>query len=387
LGRSAGMPVEGNLGRTVWVVFPSVTSTIKVMRTRPLAAIGLLLGLLLAGWVLWRSRASSGSSSQSSGSGTSGQRKAVQPEVGTRAADLSPTNVYAHNLMLRKGPNFRIYVRWLRGQMARSHKNVNPTFDDPDSFSLYIKTGVIRANVGDIASYLNSGLTDAPLKNVQLSGDGDQVKLKGTVHKVIPLPIELTGTLSIFGENGIQIHVNKLNVLKIPVKGMLGAFHVTLSDLFKVKNMPGLEVTENDIRFDTHDLLPPPHISGQLRRVHVVNPDLEEIYGDAKEDVERTEEWRNFLRLSGGTIDFGKLTMHNVDLIMIDISKDPWFDLDLANYQEQLVNGYTRMTPQAGLQIFMPDLRDIKNPKKSQDVSIEWLKNRNLPPPPEVVKK
>jgi hypothetical protein len=45
------------------------------------------------------------------------------------------------------------------------------------------------------------------------------------------------------------------------------------------------------------------------------------------------------------------------------------------------------MTPQAGLQIFMPDLRDIKNPKKSQDVSIEWLKNRNLPPPPEVVKK
>ena len=79
--------------------------------------------------------------------------------------------------------------------------------------------------------------------------------------------------------------------------------------------------------------------------------------------------------------------MHHVDLIMIDISKDPWFDIDLAHYQEQLVNGYTRMTPQAGLQIFMPDLREIPYDKKNQNISIEWLKNRNLPPPPDVVSK
>ena len=118
--------------------------------------------------------------------------------------------------------------------------------------------------------------------------------------------------------------------------------------------------------------------------MRVVNPDLEEVYGNAQEDVERFEQWRNFLRLNGGTIDFGKLTMHQVDLIMIDISKDPWFDLDLTNYQEQLVNGYTRMTPQAGLQIFMPDRRDIK---PNRNISIEWYKNRNVPPPRSLTSK
>jgi hypothetical protein len=41
-------------------------------------------------------------------------------------------------------------------------------------------------------------------------------------------------------------------------------------------------------------------------------------------------------------LDFGKLTMRHVDLTMIDASQDPWFDLDLVNYQAQLVNGYTR---------------------------------------------
>ena len=147
---------------------------------------------------------------------------------------------------------------------------------------------------------------------------------------------------------------------------------------------PGIKVTGNTILFDTQQLLPPPHIRGTLTKVKIKNPDLIEVYGNAREDVEKVEQWRNFLRLTGGTIDFGKLTMHHVDLIMIDISKDAWFDLDLANYQTQLVNGYTHMTPQAGLQIFMPDMRDVPVNKANQNISIQWIKNRNLAPPPDV---
>jgi hypothetical protein len=304
------------------------------------------------------------------------------------SSDSAPTNVYAHNLMLRKGPSFRVYVRWLRGQMARARRGVNPSFDDPDSFFLDIKTGVLRANIGDISNFLNAGgMQNSPLKNIALSGNGDQVKLNGTLHKVVPLPIEMIGTIAAASGNRIRIHVTKLSVLKIPFKGLLGSFHVTISDLFHSQGIPGVEVSGNDIFFDTQKLLPPPHIRGHLTSVRIVNPDLEEIYGDAQSDVERVEQWRNFIRLRDGTIDFGKLTMHHVDLIMIDISKDPWFDIDLAHYQEQLVNGYTRMTPQAGLQIFMPDLREIPHDKANQNISIEWLKNRNVPPPPDVVSK
>src|ERR1700693_5922403 len=69
-------------------------------------------------------------------------------------SESAPITVYAHNLMLRKGPDFRIYVRWLRGNMVRTRRDVNPTFDDPESFFLNVKTGVIRANIGDIATYL-----------------------------------------------------------------------------------------------------------------------------------------------------------------------------------------------------------------------------------------
>ncbi len=304
------------------------------------------------------------------------------------SSDTLPTNVYAHNLMLRKGPDFRVYVRWLNGRLTRTHRNVNPSFDEPDSFFIDITTGVLRANIGDLANFLNaSGLKGSPLKAVTLSGDGDQIKLRGTLHKIVPLPIEITGTLAVVPDNKIRIRVTKLDLLKLPLKGLLGGFHIKLADLFHPQGVAGIQVSGNDIFLDTQTLLPPPHIRGNLTAVRIVNPDLEEVYGNAGKEVTRVEQWRNFLRLSDGTIDFGKLTMHHVDLVMVDISNDVWFDLDLANYQAQLVNGYTRMTPQAGLQIFMPDVSKLPRTMANQNISIEWMKDRNKPPPADVTQK
>lgn len=303
-------------------------------------------------------------------------------------SESAPTSIYAHNLMLRKGSSgFRVYVRWLRGQMARTSRNNNPSFDEPDSFVLDVKTGVVHTNVGDLGNFLNEGITNSPLKNIKLSGDGDQLKLSGTLHKVVPLPIEVLATIGVAPDNRIRVHVTKINLLKIPFKKLLGGLNVTVSSLFHPGDIPGVEVSGNDIFLDTAKAVPPPHIRGQLTSVRIVNPDFEQIYGNAQEDVTRVEQWRNFLQLHGGTIDFGKLTMRQVDLIMVDLSDNDWFDLDLANYQEQLVNGYTRMTPQAGLQIFMPSLDQIPANKKSHNISMEWLKHRNLPPPSDITSR
>jgi hypothetical protein len=227
----------------------------------------------------------------------------------------------------------------------------------------------------------------SPLRNISLLADGDNIKLKGTVHKLIPLPVELLGSVAATPDHRLQLHVIKLSVLKIPLKGLLGKLNVSLSDLFDPKGIAGIEVSGNDIFFDTLKLLPPPHIRGELTKARVVTPDIEEVYGNAEADVSRMEQWRNFLRLNDGTIDFGKLTMHHVDITMVDLSDDAWFDLDLNNYQNQLVNGYTRMTPEAGLQIFMPDLDTLPKNSQSKNISMEWLKHRNLPPPPDVTSK
>jgi hypothetical protein len=355
-----------------------VTSTRAALLASITTIVVAVLCLLL--WHPW-----SRQRDQSPGSATLGAGGEAPVGQGSSAADRNPTTLYAHNLRLLKGPDFRIYVRWIRGELLRTHKNVNPSFDDPDSFVLNIQKGVIHANIGDISDYLNtSSPANAPLKNISILPNGDQLKLHGTLHKIIPIPIELMGTLSPTPEGLVRFHVLKINVLKIPMKGLLGGFHLELSDLVHATNVAGLQIADNDIIFDTQKLLPPPHIRGLLTSVKVMPPDLEVIYGNAPNDEARLAQWHNFLRLSGGSLDFGKLTMRNVDLTMIDASQDPWFDLDLVNYQAQLIHGTTRMTPQAGLEIFMPDVDEKAPAKTSQAITLEWLKDRNRSLPPDV---
>ncbi len=346
--------------------------------------IGAVAMLLCGGALGWHMRhASPQGSSEATSSGSSAP--ADPPFDPAVKVDTSPTLVYAHNLLLHKGPDFRVYIVWIRGQMLRTNPRVNPSFDEPESFVLEIDKGIIRANIGDLANFLNASMPhDSPLKNVSLAPNGEGMKLRGTVHKIIPLPVELDGSLAPMPDGRVKFHVNKIDVLKVPVKGLMGGFHMELADVVHVKDVPGLEVVDNDVIFDTRKLLPPPHIHGKITVVKVRPPDIEVVYGDTANDPNELAQWHNFFRLRNGTIDFGKLTMHHVDLTMIDASKDPWFDLDLVNYQAQLVNGYTRMTAQAGMEIYMPDV-DEKAPKKmAQSVSLEWLKNRNTSLPADV---
>jgi hypothetical protein len=344
--------------------------------------VALLLGCFL-GWFAMRRQASSKSGN------SSGNAASLTPGSQTPSGDdLSPTLAYAHNIMLRKGPDFRIYIVWISGRMVRTKQNVNPSFDDADSFILQIEKGVIHANIGDVCKYLNStAAQDTPLKDIDIQPDGELVKIRGTLKKVVPLPIEIVGSLAPTPDGLVRLHVQHISVLKVPVKGLLGTFDVKLSDLVHSTNVAGVTISGNDIIFDTEKLLPPPHIRGQLTTVRVKVPDLEVIYGNAPNDPTQLAQWHNFLRFRNGAVDFGKLTMHHADLTMIDAANEPWFDLDLVNYQNQLVNGNTRMTAQAGLEIYMPSLKDQPSKKAGQSVSLEWLKNRNSSLPADVAKK
>jgi hypothetical protein len=344
--------------------------------------VALLLGCIL-GWFAMRREAISGAGN------SSGNVASLTPGSQTPSGDdLAPTLVYAHNIMLRKGPDFRIYIAWISGRMVRTKQNVNPSFDDPDSFILQIEKGVIRANIGDICKYLNStAAQDTPLKDIDIQPDGELVKIRGTLKKVVPLPIEIVGSLAATPDGLVRLHVQHISVLKVPVKGLLGTFDVKLSDLVHSTNVAGVTVSGNDIVFDTEKLLPPPHIRGQLTTVRVKVPDIEVTYGNAPNDPTQLAQWHNFLRFRNGAVDFGKLTMHHADVTMIDAANEPWFDLDLVNYQNQLVNGNTRMTAQAGLEIYMPSLKNQPAKKAGQSVSLEWLKNRNSSLPADVAKK
>ena len=106
--------------------------------------------------LFWRSRPNVSAPVLSTSDTTLGTDR---PDGKSSTYDLNPTLVYAHNLLLRKGPNFRIYIRWIRGQLVRTHRSSIQSFDDPESFVLQIQKGVIHTNIGDISNYLEQQLS------------------------------------------------------------------------------------------------------------------------------------------------------------------------------------------------------------------------------------
>ena len=127
--------------------------------------------------------------SSATASGASTPPATTLPTTPTGAS----TKVLMHNVILIERPGFQLRVRWLRGQMRPTHSNVIPSFDEPNSFVLDIEAGVIATSLSEISALLNGELLkNTPLENVALADEGNQLRLNGTLHKGIPLPIEMT---------------------------------------------------------------------------------------------------------------------------------------------------------------------------------------------------
>ncbi len=305
-------------------------------------------------------------------------------ELSGRAPTTPVTKVLMHNVILYERPGLQLRVRWLRGEVHPTREGAVASFDEPSSFVLDIHSGIIATSLSDISGILNGGLLQgSPLEKVSLTADGQQLQLKGTLHKGVPLPIEMVSDVSAAPDGRVRLHIVKLHVLKLPLKALVQTLHLNVRDLIDPKGATSVQVSGDDIYIDPDQILPAPAIRGKLTEVHIGSKtgDLVATFGDGRPEANEVKQWRNFIRLYGGTINLGKLTMSQADIVMIDVSEQDWFNFDLTRYQEQMVNGRIQMTPEAGLRIFMPDIDKIPPTAKNLAINTEWMKNRNLPPP------
>jgi hypothetical protein len=68
---------------------------------------------------------------------------------------------------------------------------------------------------------------------------------------------------------------------------------------------------------------------------------------------------RNYIYWRGGELQFGKLTMTDTDLELVDDDPDDPFDFSIDQWNDQLVAGYSKNTPNRGLKAHMPDHNDL----------------------------
>jgi hypothetical protein len=272
------------------------------------------------------------------------------------------------NVQLHVDDGIVLDVTRLRGVMVSRHPGAPPVFDDTNSYVLHLQTAQMSMEMSSLQNLMNRHVfayDGSPLKDLVLAADGGRIKMKGKLRKGVDVPFSTTASIAPTSDGQMRLHVESMKALGIPAKGLLGIFGLKLDDVMDIKRRRGVDVQDNDIVIAPGQILPPPEIRGRLTQVSLQGNRLLQTF----EDTTRGRPARltppspaapNYVYFGGGDIRFGKLTMHDADLQLIDQDpKDP-FDFFPARYDAQLIAGYSKNTPKKGLKTFMPDYNDLK---------------------------
>lgn len=275
------------------------------------------------------------------------------------------TQVEMVDVNIHLDPELILHIRHLAGKFLPTKKGQPPTFDDKLSYIVAIDSGEIGVSMASMTHAMNTyvfGEPDAPLKNLQLSSEGSQIRQKGTLKKGIGIPFEMVGTISATPDGKIRIHPTQMKVAHLPIKGLLKLFGLDMAKLINTRKTRGVSVDDNDIILDPARMLPPPQMRGRITAVRVQGDEIIQIFGKETRASATEQPRSNYMAYRGGILRFGRLTMNNADMQLIDADpKDP-FEFFPDHYNAQLVAGYSKTTASGGLRVYMPDYNKALKP-------------------------
>jgi hypothetical protein len=261
---------------------------------------------------------------------------------------------------LRIDPEVVLEVRSLRGTLQPTREGEPPWFDDPESFAVQVDSAEIAVTPASLAAIMNRYLfagPKAPVKDVEIEIRDGKLVQSSTLQKKIPIHTTLEGSAAATPEGDLLFHPEKIKAGDLPVKGLLDLLDIELSEMIKSQESRGLRIVDNDLILDPERLLPSPRFKGRVTAVRIEPDRIVQIFGapSAGRDLSPPFKAAHYMFYRGGELSFGKVTMHNADLQIIDADPRDPFNFFLARYNEQLVAGFSRTLTDRGLVVFMPD--------------------------------
>ncbi len=260
-----------------------------------------------------------------------------------------------------------LHIARLRGSLSATVPGKPATLDDKSSFSLSLHSAEIAINVQSLAVLLNRhvfGYQGAPLRNLRVRTEGGQLVQSGVLHKGIDMPFRIRATVTSMPDGRIRLHPTSVKVLGVGVRNAMKFFGVELDDVMKVPAGRGASIDRNDFILDPLAMLPPPRIRGRLTSIEVGDGEIRQTFSAGPgQDITPlrapTPGMPNYMYFRHGTLRFGKLTMADADLLIVDADPANSFGFSLDRYNDQLVAGRSKSTSALGLVVHMPDFATL----------------------------
>jgi hypothetical protein len=278
----------------------------------------------------------------------SGQPKPAVPPVG----------IEMRNVRLHVSPEAVLEVKLLTGTL-NSVSAHPPVFDDQQSFTMHVADGEMAIDPASLTALVNHAFDykGSALSGLQVSFQDGRLVQRGTLKKGISVPFSITADVSTTAEGLLHVHPVKVKTAGIPTTKLMSIFGVELDDILKGRPDRGFTFKDNDLYLDPGKMLPAPATSGKLTKAFVRGDRLVQVFGRGA--VAYAQGSGNYIWFRGNTIRFGRLTMSDADLKLIDMDPKDWFDFYSARYNQQLVAGYSKNLANGALRTYMPDFNDL----------------------------
>jgi hypothetical protein len=266
------------------------------------------------------------------------------------------------NVDLHLTSDIGLHIRSLRGRFVPLGSRQSPYLDDPRSYSVTVDHGEVAVDLPSLNALMTRALVGhSNIRSMEISIDAEgQLRQKGTLKKGVPLPFDVKATVSPTSDGQLRIHAEAVKGFGIPISPLLKTFGLEMENLLKVDPGRGVTVDGNDVLLDPASLLPPPAMHGKITAVRVEQDALVQVFGPGTEKaLSPPATSKNYIYWRGGQLSFGKLTMTETDLELVDEDPRDAFDFSVDRWNEQLVAGYSKITSTRGLKAHMPDYNDL----------------------------
>ncbi len=288
---------------------------------------------------------------------------AAAPERPEPPRSLGNPRVEMRNVHMIVDLDVVLEVRSLRGELEPTEQGAPPWFDDPRSFRIRIAEGETAISPASLSALLNRyvfSYPGAPLADLEVGIEDGRLRQRGVLKKKVEVDFDLRAKLSVTAEGLLRLRPEKVRAAGIPVKKVMDLFDIELAELITGRPERGFRVEGDDLLLDPARLLPPPAVEGRVGAATLEPDRIVLTFVPGGEDSGRRlrpalPEARNYMFFRSGRLRFGKLTMDDTDLQIVDADPDDPFAFFLERYLGQLVAGHSNTMADKGLVAVMPD--------------------------------
>lgn len=265
------------------------------------------------------------------------------------------------NVDLHLTDDVTLHVTQLRGRFLAA-RGAAPDLDDKRSYTVFVDSGEVAIDLASLNALMarSMGGGRSNVDHLRLSIRRGTLRQQGVIDSAINVPFSATSVVSATNDGRIRVTTRSARGFGVPLRPVMKLFGIYMDDLVKVARGTGVETDGNDLIIDPAVVIPAPSVRGRLTSVRLAGNQLVQTFGSgAAVSSGSSTLSKNHIYWKGGQLSFGRLTMTDTDLELVDADpKDP-FDFSVDHWNAQLVAGYSKTLPNSGLRTYVPDYNDL----------------------------